>query len=56
MPLSYSQPMGDWYGNFSGGMKFFIRSSAASMPISSAKRSVMRSMAWTASVTRNEQR
>ena len=45
-----------WYGNWSFRMKFFIRNSAGSMPIASAALSTSRSIVWTASVTRNEQR
>ena len=37
-------------------MKFSIRSWAGSLPMSWARMSTIRSMAWTASVTRNEQR
>jgi hypothetical protein len=37
-------------------MKFFIRNSAGSMPITRAASSASRSIVWTASVTRNEQR
>ncbi len=56
MPLSYSQPSAEWYGNLSGGMKFFMRSAAGSIFSSWASMSTIRSIAWTASVTRNEQR
>ncbi len=30
-PESYTKPVGVWYGNWSGRMKFFIRKSAGSM-------------------------
>src|SRR5215831_1379715 len=56
LPLSYSQPSTDLYENCSGLMKFFILSSAGSMFSLCASASVARSIACTASVTRNEQR
>ena len=45
-----------WYGNWSLRMKFFIRNAAGSMSSTRAASSTRRSIVWTASVTRNEQR
>src|ERR1041384_831319 len=56
VPVAYSQASPDLYGNRSGAMKFFIRSSAGSILSFCASTSTTRSMACTASVTRNEQR
>ena len=48
--------MADVYGNWSFSMKFFLRNSAGSMPISYAAFCTRRSIMYEASVTRNEQR
>ena len=42
-PESYTQPVFVSYGNCSGRMKFFSRSSAGSIPSSAASRSTIRS-------------
>ena len=55
-PESYSQPKADWQGNCSFRIKLRLRNSAASIASSIARISIIRSMKYAASVTRNEQR
>ena len=55
MPESYTQPVLLVYGNWSGWMKFLMRSSTGSIFNSYARHSTIRSTRYTASVIRNEQ-